>query len=154
MTPSKSRQQIDLHEYGAYIAGKLAEAWDLAKRNVQKAQKQQKKTYDQHSRPPNFKVGERVFLFKPAERNGENRKLARAYHGPYQVIKLTTNNDNAHIRRVDKPEDESLLVAIDRLRRCPDKVADTFWPPDQSVKKQKRAAAARNQKTRQLRAAN
>ena len=152
LTPSKSRQQIDLHEYGVYIAGKLAEAWDLAKRNVQKAQKQQKKTYDQHSRPPNFKVGERVFLFKPAERTGENRKLARAYHGPYRVIKLTTNN--AHIRRVDKPEDESLLVAIDRLRRCPDEVADTFWPPDQSVKKQKRAAATRNQKTRQLRAAN
>ena len=152
LTPSKSRQQIDLHEYGVHIAGKLAEAWDLAKRNVQKAQKQQKKTYDQHSRPPNFKVGERVFLFKPAERTGENRKLARAYHGPYRVIKLTTNN--AHIRRVDKPEDESLLVAIDRLRRCPDEVANTFWPPDQSVKKQKRAAATRNQKTRQLRAAN
>ena len=150
LTPSKSRQQIDLHEYG--IAGKLAEAWDLAKRNVQKAQKQQKKTYDQHSRPPNFKVGERVFLFKPTERTGENRKLARAYHGPYRVTKLTTNN--AHIRRVDKPEDESLLVAIDRLRRCPDEVADIFWPPDQSVKKQKRAAATRNQKTHQLRAAN
>ena len=33
---------------------------------------------------------------------------------------------------MDKPEDELLLVAIDRLRRCPDEVADTFWPPDQS----------------------
>ena len=33
-------------------------------------------------------------------------------------------------------------------------MADTFWPPDQSVKKQKRPAAIRNQKTRQLRAAN
>ena len=81
LTPSKSRQQIDLHEYGVYIAGKLAEAWDLAKRNVQKAQKQQKKTYDQHSRPPNFKVGERVFLFKPAERTGENRGLTMDHTG-------------------------------------------------------------------------
>ena len=48
-----------------------------------KAQKQQKKMYDQHARPPNFIVGERVFLFKPAEWTGERCKLSRAYHGPY-----------------------------------------------------------------------
>ena len=93
----RRRQQVNLHEYGVYVADKLSEAWDLAKRNIKKAQKQQKKTYDQHARPPNFTVGERVFLFKPAERTGEKRKLARAYHGPYRVIKLTSNN--AHIRR-------------------------------------------------------
>ena len=47
-----------------------------------------------------------VFLFKPAERTGEKRKLARAYHRPYRVIKLTSNN--AHIRRVNRPEDATL----------------------------------------------
>ena len=79
-----------------------------------KAQKQQKEMYDLHARPPNFTVGERVFLFKPAERTAERRKLSRAYHGPYQVIKLTPNN--AHVRRVDRPEGGLLLVALDRLK--------------------------------------
>ena len=102
LSPRKTRQQVNLHEYGVYVADKLSEAWDLAKRNIKRAQKQQKKTYDQHARPPNFTVGERVFLFKPAERTGEKHNLARAYHGPYRVIKLTSNN--AHIRRVDRPE--------------------------------------------------
>ena len=48
-----------IHEYGVYVADKLSEAQDLAKRDIKKAQKQQKKTYDQHARPPNFTVGER-----------------------------------------------------------------------------------------------
>ena len=62
LSPSKTRQQMDLHECGIYIAEKLAEAWDLAQTNIKKAQKQQKKTYDQHARPPNFAVGERFLV--------------------------------------------------------------------------------------------
>ena len=47
LSPSKkTRQQMDLHEYGIYIADKLAEAWDLAQKNIKKTQRQQKKTYD------------------------------------------------------------------------------------------------------------
>ena len=56
------------------------------------------------------------------------RKLAKAYHGPYRVIKLTPNN--AHIRRsvgrVDRPEGKLLLVALDRLRKFPGEVSNTF----------------------------
>ena len=144
LSPRKTRQQVNLYEYGVNVADKLSEAWGLAKRNIKKVQKQQKKTYDQHARLPNFTVGERVFLFKPAERTGEKRKLAGAYHGPYWVIKLTSNN--AHIRRVDRPEDDLLLVALDRLKRCPDEVCDTFWPPDRPTRNQTTA----HQKKRRL----
>ena len=148
LSPRKTRQQVNLLEYGVYVADKLSEAWDLAKRNIKKAQKQQKKTYDQHARPPNFTVGERAFLFKPAEQMGEKRKLAGAYHGPYRAIKLTSNN--AHIRRVDRPEDDLLLVALDRLKRGPDEVCDTFWPLDHLTRNQTTA----HQKKHQLRATN
>ena len=54
LSPSKARRQMDLHEYGVYIADKLAEAWDLATRNIKKAQKQQKKNSDQHAGPLTF----------------------------------------------------------------------------------------------------
>ena len=74
------------------------------------------------------------FLLKPAERTGEKQKLTRPYHGPFRVVKLMPNN--AYIKRVDKPEAEPLLVAVDRLRRCPDEIPDTFWPPDSPRRKQ------------------
>jgi len=62
LSPSKMRLQTDLHEYGIYIADKFSQAWSLAQTNIKKAQKQQKKSYDQHARPPNFSVGECFYL--------------------------------------------------------------------------------------------
>ena len=120
-----------MHEYGIYLTEELTEAWDLARTHIKRAQKQQKLAYDQHARTPNFLVGDRVFLLKPVEKTGEGWKLARAYHGPNRVVKLV--DKNAHIRRVDRPESDLLLVAIDCLRRCPDEILDNqFWPPDKS----------------------
>ena len=55
------------------------------------------------------------------------RKLARPYHGPFHVVSLTQSN--AQIHRVDRPQDEPILVASGHLRRCPSEVPDTFWPP-------------------------
>jgi len=62
LSPNKMRLQTDLHEYGIYIACKFSQAWNLAQTNIKKAQKQQKKSYDQHARPPYFLVGESVFI--------------------------------------------------------------------------------------------
>lgn len=42
--------------------------------------KSDKKKYD-NSRPSDFVVEERVFLFKPAEKTDKSRKLARPFHG-------------------------------------------------------------------------
>ena len=63
-------------------------------------------------------------------------KLACPYHGPFRVIDLDTNT--ARIRRVDRPEEDAILVAVDRLRRCPSEVPDVFWPPDKRKKTSKK----------------
>ena len=83
--------------------------------------------YDRKSRPPKIQEGERVFLFKPAEKRGKARKFARPFHGPYRVVQIDSNT--AMIRRVDKPGEEPVLVALERLRRCPEEVGDDCWPP-------------------------
>ena len=106
----------------------MSTAWKQAKKNIKTAQKCQKSLYDRKARPPKFLTCDRVFLYKPAEKSGEGRKLARPCHGPYWVTEMNANN--AQIRRVDQPEQDLLLVATDRLRRCPDEVEDTFWPSD------------------------
>ena len=129
MTANKTRQHWDLKEYGADLASRTAVAWDLARKCIGKAQKKQKEYYDRRARPPRFRVGDRVFLFKPADKSGPLRKFARPYHGPYRVVEMDCNT--AQIRRVDRPEEDTVLVALDRLRCCPEELVpdnNDFWP--------------------------
>ena len=134
LSADKDRSTLGLKEYGEYVSEGLTEAWNLAKRQVAKAQLHQKRYHDQLARPPKFTIGNWVFLFKPAEKIGENRKLARPYHGPYRIVDMSTNT--AYVRRVDKPQEEPILVALDCLRGCPEEVPDEFWPPDKTRKSQ------------------
>ena len=60
------------------LASRMSEAWELAQKCVGKAQKRQKAMYDRKSRPPNFTVGERVFLLKPSEKTGEDWRSSQA----------------------------------------------------------------------------
>jgi len=128
LCPKQAQKQLSLKEYGVELVRKLGSAWESARTCVKRAQKNQKAYYDRKSRNSNFMVGERVFLFKPAEKTGENRKLARPYHGPYRIVDVTSNN--ASLCRVDRPHEEPVLVALSRLRRCPSEVKNVFWPPD------------------------
>ena len=137
LCPRKARQRVDLKEYGSEVATRMSQAWELARQSVGKAQKRQKASHDKRAREPNFTPGERVFLLKPAETTGASRKFARPFHGPYRIVSVETNN--AYIRRVDKPHEDPILVAFQRLRRCPDEVGDEFWPPDSLTKKKKKS---------------
>ena len=73
-----------------------------------------------------FKPGNRAFLYKPAARSGSAYKFALPYHRPYRILEVTSNN--AKIRPVDKLQVEPLLVALSQLRKCPEEIADEFWP--------------------------
>ena len=76
----KNRMTTDLHEYGIELHEKMATAWELVRRCIGRAQKRQKDYYDKRSTSTPFRAGERVFLYKPAEKTGEARKLARPFH--------------------------------------------------------------------------
>ena len=86
-------------------------------------------------------VGERVFLYKPEKKTGKNRKFARPFHGLYHIVEVDVNT--AKIMRVDRPQEEPILVAVDRLRRCPDEIGDEFWPPGKKNLDRKPTAARR-----------
>ena len=135
LSPVKTKKMINLKEYGLQLAHDMSEAWELARQCIGKAQRRQKEYYDRRGRPPNFRAGERVFLYKPAEKTGEARKFARPYHGPYCIVEVDTNT--ARIRRVDKPEEDTIRVSLDRLRRCPVEAPDQFWPPDKTARRKK-----------------
>ena len=54
---------------------------------------------------------------------------------------LEVDVNTAKTRPVDKPESDHILVSLDRLRRCPEEIGDSFWParsPRHSRKKKQR----------------
>lgn len=80
-------------------------------------------------------------MLKTSEKTGERHKLVRPY-GPYRVVSITTNN--ASLCRVDKPQEEPILVALSRFRRCPEEIKDEFWPPDKDSYRPKRGRSRKN----------
>lgn len=114
----------------------------MARQNISRAQKKQKRYYDQRQRMPNFKVGDRAFLFMPAEKSGHARKFARPYHGPYRILELDVNT--ARVRRVDRLQEDPILVHLDRLRRCPTEIADECWPPGKKRSKRRKDVSSLN----------
>ena len=58
----------------------MSSAWKLAQENLQKAQKKQKYQHDKRARNTKFTVGDRVFVYMPAIRNGPAYKLTRPYN--------------------------------------------------------------------------
>ena len=152
LCPKETGRLVKWKEYGNELTERMSIAWKQAKENIKNAQKHQKYQYDRTARPPKFLTGDRVFLYKPAEKCGEGRKLARPFHGPYRISEM--NNNTAKIRRVDRPDGDLLLVATDRLRRCPTEVTDTFWPPDPSPITRSKDKKHGGQKKQRLRAAS
>jgi hypothetical protein len=116
----------DADEYRSEVLSNLQNAWSTAKKNVEQAQKGQKKQHDRKARMPTFVEGDRVFVFKPAAKSGKAYKFARPFHGPYR-IKLYDNG--ADVRPVDRPQEASIRVLFDRLRVCPEEIPNQSWPP-------------------------
>ena len=83
-----------------------------------------------------------MLLFKPAEKSGQARKFARPFHGPYRVVEVDSNT--AKIRRVDQPDEELILVALESLRPCPEEVGDECWPPVKSTRWSRSKQIVRN----------
>ena len=140
LSPQQAPTIVNLQEYGIQLHAKMSSAWELACKCVVQAHQRQKTHYDPKSTVVPFRASERVFLYKPVEKTGEARKLARLFHGPYRVIQLDKNT--ATIRHVDRPEKDPLLVSIDRLRCCPTEIGLEFWPPDKSRKKSTRGSSS------------
>lgn len=146
LTVPVERCHVDVQGYREELVIRMSEAWEDARIQVGKAQQQQKRQHDKGLVPVPFAVGERVFLHVPSLGQGKAYKFARQFKGPYHVMKLYENG--ADIRLVAKPQDSTMRVALNRLRRCPkelgtkgtekgdgsrDDVADTASPDEQTA---------------------
>ena len=119
-------KELNLGEYGHNLVNNLSQAWTNARETIKWSQKRQEVVYDKKNKVVIKKKGDRVFLFMPAAESGKAHKFARQFHGPYQILEVTTND--AKIRPVGKPQGEPILVTLDQLRKCPSEVTDDFLP--------------------------
>jgi hypothetical protein len=103
------------------LATGLKGAWGLAQKQVVKAQEAQKRSYDQKAKEANFKEGERVFAYMPKEKASKAYKFARPFHGPYRVTGVL--DTGVTVCPVHRPDEESIRVALNRVRRCPEAIA-------------------------------
>ena len=125
---SPEDQNVDVDDYKAELVTGLSTAWEAARRNVEQAQQKQKKFFDWRARDPGFRVGDRAFLYVPSEKSGQAYKFAKPYRGQYQIVGLYENG--ADLRLVSQSGDQTIRVALSRLRRCPEEIGD---PPVQPL---------------------
>ena len=142
LSPPVDRKELNLGEYGHNLVNNLSQAWNNARDSIKWSQKRQKTVYDRKSKIV-FKEGDRVFLYKPAAKSGKAHKFARPFHGPYRILEVTTND--AKIQPVDRPQSEPILVALDRLRKCPAEVADDFWPKKETRRQNQQPTSSHKQ---------
>jgi len=118
-------QMLDVGDYKTELVTGLTHCWDIAHKSITKAQARQKKYYDQHTKTPTLKVGDRVMVFMPNETKTKEHKLSLPYHGPFRIMEVQGNC--VLVRPVDRPEDKPILVSLDRTTLCPAELPDHSW---------------------------
>ena len=80
-TSKKSSESIV--SYVLSMQEKLSDMSELARENLTKAQKRQKRWYDENARERRFEPGDQVLVLLPTETS----KLLAQWHGPYPVLR-------------------------------------------------------------------
>ena len=117
------RRMIDLRDYKTEVCHRFTEAWKLTQSETQKSQKSQKEYYDGKATTQMVHVGDRVFVYTPADRTRKAYKFACPYKGSYRVLQLY--NNGAQMKLVCKLNSESIQVALNHVRLCPAEIINT-----------------------------
>ena len=128
--------ELDVEDYRTELTSNLSHAWSLAKQRIEKSQDAQKVQYDKHARKAEVRIGDRVMVYMPSTVQGKDRKLARPYYGPYRVLKTTPTN--VEVVLVDKPQEPSIFVSLNRVRRCYDEMESETWTGTSKKSRKKR----------------
>ena len=114
LDPPSRPEEVPLDSYKEELVSNLSEAWDLARHQVKRAPKAQKKAYDRRSKDVHFGVGERVFVYMPQDKATKAYKFARPFHGPFRVVEVWETG--LTVQPVDKPDEKTIRVTFNRVR--------------------------------------
>ena len=103
-----STESETTHEYVAKIRRDIEKICTKVIVNQAEVRAKEKQRYDVKARGKCFEVGDRVLLFNPAVKMGQNRKFAPCYMGPYTITeqlapttyRITPDNENDKVQTV------------------------------------------------------
>jgi len=135
------------------LVKELKQVRAIAKQNIEKTQKYQKKYYDRKVKDVKLKIGDLVMLkTKPRFR------LDHSYKGPFKIKSLTSTN--AIIQLKDDSTAEELIVSCQRLSLCKlEMTSSTPWRGHSGVLRKRlcircKANAVSVQATKQVQSGN
>ena len=105
------------HHLASRLYHQLKETWELAAKNIKRAQQQQKRYYDKCVRLTEYNVGDKVMVYVPAIKPGrEYNKFKLPLTGPHTILrKLGTVN----FEIVSDETGKEQVVHFDKLRKLP-----------------------------------
>ena len=111
LEPGDQRVYSTPEGYLSEVQEKMAFAWDVAKKNVERAQKKQKEQYDKQAKRCDFKVGDIVYVFMPAKTSGEARKLAKPNEGPFEIVR--NMETGVEVRRLGRGKKNHIRICME-----------------------------------------
>ena len=122
LTPPSDRTLYPTDGYHDEIVGRMSSAWDITRSQITRAQCKQKKQYDKRAScvGSSIAVGDVVYVFMPARKTGEERKLSSPHDGPYRVTEIWSTG--AEVMRLGRRKSKPMRIALDRLRKCPEEL--------------------------------
>ena len=104
-----------VNDYIARTRRQIQKICDIVIQNQEKARDTAKNKYDETARGSCFKVGDRVLLFNPAIKLGQNKKFTPAYVGPFTITEQQMETNFKIVP--DDPKEKTQTVHQNRLKR-------------------------------------
>lgn len=97
------------------LVERLATVREIVKRRMIVVQAKQKQRYDRERREVNYRVNDKVLIFRPIGKKGRSEKLFRRYHGPYRIVKQTSAQ-TYQVESLRRGKLFSDVVHVDKLK--------------------------------------
>jgi len=103
-------------DFVRYLNRSLITVYSQVRESIRNAHQPNKARYDQHTTTTSFTVRDQVWLFVPAVKTGQTKKLASLWRGPYTVTdKLSPVNYRIQLLGVPN---KTSVVHHNRLKHC------------------------------------
>ena len=115
--PVKQKESsYTMPEFVSRLNYSLKHVYSCVRESIKAAHQHNKDRYDQHVTCTHFSIGDQVWLYVPAVKTGQTKKLASLWRGPYTVVdKLSSVNYRIQLLGVTS---KTLVVHHNHLKHC------------------------------------